>query len=99
MKPSVDAPREQQPDARGWFGEYGGRFVPETLVTPLLQLQEAYDAARQDAAFQERLRRKGIVTTTRRTRGDDIDAACGQLAGKVRDRVRSRLSGKGRKPE
>jgi 23S rRNA (adenine2503-C2)-methyltransferase len=30
----------------------------------------------------------GIVTTTRKTRGDDIDAACGQLAGKVRDKSR-----------
>lgn len=48
------------------------------------------------AAFQNRLRRHGIVTTTRKTRGDDIDAACGQLAGKVRDRVRSRLGDKGR---
>jgi 23S rRNA (adenine2503-C2)-methyltransferase len=30
----------------------------------------------------------GKVTTIRRTRGDDIDAACGQLAGEVRDRTR-----------
>lgn len=44
--------------------------------------------------FQERLRARNIVTTTRRTRGDDIDAACGQLAGKVSDRVRKRLSDK-----
>ena len=49
------------------------------------------------AAFQERLRRRGLVTTVRRTRGDDIDAACGQLAGKVRDRVTSRLGGKQRR--
>jgi 23S rRNA (adenine2503-C2)-methyltransferase len=46
--------------------------------------------------FQERLREQGLVSTTRRTRGDDIDAACGQLAGKVRDRIRSRLGEKGR---
>ena len=45
-------------------------------------------------AFQNRLRNAGIVTTTRKTRGDDIDAACGQLAGKVRNRVSARLSGK-----
>jgi len=45
--------------------------------------------------FQARLRKHGLVTTTRRTRGEDIDAACGQLAGKVRDRVRVRLSEKG----
>ena len=49
-------------------------------------------------AFQARLRERGLVATTRRTRGDDIDAACGQLAGKVKDRVRVRLSEKGRNP-
>ncbi len=47
--------------------------------------------------FQKRLRDHGLVATTRRTRGDDIDAACGQLAGRVNDRVRVRLSDKGRK--
>ena len=44
--------------------------------------------------FQEILRRDGIVATTRKTRGEDIDAACGQLAGKVRDRIRVRLGEK-----
>jgi len=44
--------------------------------------------------FQDRLRKHEIVTTTRKTRGDDIDAACGQLAGKVRDRVRVKMSKK-----
>ena len=38
-------------------------------------------------AFQRRLMDAGIVTTIRRTRGDDIDAACGQLAGRVKNRV------------
>jgi 23S rRNA (adenine2503-C2)-methyltransferase len=38
--------------------------------------------------FAEILAAAGIVTTTRKTRGDDIDAACGQLAGQVRDRTR-----------
>ena len=37
---------------------------------------------------------KGIIVTTRKTRGDDIDAACGQLAGKVNNRVLSRLGKK-----
>ncbi|MEW8029758.1 MAG: 23S rRNA (adenine(2503)-C(2))-methyltransferase RlmN [Candidatus Thiodiazotropha sp.] len=37
-------------------------------------------------AFRMRLKRSGIIATTRKTRGDDIDAACGQLVGKVRDR-------------
>jgi len=46
------------------------------------------------AEFQDRLRQKGLVVTTRKTRGEDIDAACGQLAGKVSDRVRVRLGEK-----
>ena len=40
------------------------------------------------AAFAARLQEGGIVTTVRRTRGDDIAAACGQLAGEVQDRTR-----------
>lgn len=39
-------------------------------------------------AFAQRLQDAGIVTTIRKTRGDDIDAACGQLAGEVQDRTR-----------
>lgn len=39
-------------------------------------------------AFCRRLNEAGYVTTIRKTRGDDIDAACGQLAGEVRDRTR-----------
>ena len=40
-------------------------------------------------AFAEILMQGGIVTTIRKTRGDDIDAACGQLAGDVKDRTRA----------
>jgi 23S rRNA (adenine2503-C2)-methyltransferase len=38
--------------------------------------------------FSQQLMDAGIVTTVRKTRGDDIDAACGQLAGEVKDRTR-----------
>lgn len=38
--------------------------------------------------FADRLQSAGVVTTVRKTRGDDIDAACGQLAGEVKDRTR-----------
>ncbi len=38
--------------------------------------------------FNKTLNAAGIVTTTRKTRGDDIDAACGQLAGRIHDRTR-----------
>jgi len=40
--------------------------------------------------FRDILHHAGIVTITRRTRGDDIDAACGQLAGDFQDRTRRR---------
>jgi len=43
-------------------------------------------------AFQNILLAAGLVTTIRKTRGDDIDAACGQLAGQVQDRTTRRLS-------
>ena len=41
----------RDPDSRGYFGEYGGRFVPETLVEPVEQLERAYRDARRDARF------------------------------------------------
>ena len=44
-----------QPDALGHWGPYGGRFVPETLVAPLDELTQAFEAARIDVAFQEEL--------------------------------------------
>jgi 23S rRNA (adenine2503-C2)-methyltransferase len=47
-------------------------------------------------AFAQRLSDAGIVTTTRKTRGDDIDAACGQLAGEVLDRTRVGERNRGR---
>ena len=41
----------RDPDDRGYFGEFGGRYVPETLVEPVEELERAYFAARDDAAF------------------------------------------------
>ncbi|MBD3181886.1 tryptophan synthase subunit beta [Candidatus Poribacteria bacterium] len=43
------------PDERGHFGIYGGRFVPETLMTALLELEEAYIKAKADSKFHEEL--------------------------------------------
>jgi tryptophan synthase beta chain len=43
------------PDARGHFGLYGGRYVPETLMYPLQQLEEEYFRAQQDPEFQKEL--------------------------------------------
>src|SRR5215510_14080253 len=55
----VDRPvfGRRDPDARGYFGAYGGRFVPETLVAPIEELTAGYYAARQDEAFCEELDR------------------------------------------
>jgi tryptophan synthase beta chain len=46
-----------QPDERGHWGRYGGRFVPETLMAPLEELTAAYAAAREDASFREEYER------------------------------------------
>jgi tryptophan synthase beta chain len=43
------------PDAQGHFGVYGGRFVSETLMAPLAELEKAYEAALLDPAFQAEL--------------------------------------------
>ncbi len=42
----------KMPDARGHFGPYGGRFVPETLVHPLQELEDEYRRAQKDPAFK-----------------------------------------------
>src|SRR5439155_15102916 len=44
-----------RPDAQGHFGPYGGRFVPETLMEPLRELEAAWLEARRDPAFREDL--------------------------------------------
>ena len=46
-----------QPDAKGHFGPYGGVFVPETLMTALEELTQAYEAARKDPEFRRELNR------------------------------------------
>ena len=57
--PTLSAPARsvQLPDARGRFGPYGGRFVPETLMFALEELTQAYSEASQDPAFQAEYRK------------------------------------------
>jgi tryptophan synthase beta chain len=43
------------PDARGYYGRFGGKFVPETLIYALTELEEAYKEARADQCFLDRL--------------------------------------------
>ncbi len=47
----------QGPDARGRFGPFGGRFVAETLMPLILEVEHAYEASKTDAAFQAEWRR------------------------------------------
>jgi tryptophan synthase beta chain len=54
MEPSF---ARRDPDARGYYGAYGGRFVPETLVAPVEDLARAYFAAREDRDFRAALMR------------------------------------------
>src|SRR5690349_11470077 len=52
---TIPAFAQRDPDARGYYGPYGGRFVPETLVAPVQELERAYLEARQDIGFQREL--------------------------------------------
>lgn len=45
----------QQPDEKGFYGQYGGQFVPETLMEALKELSSAYEASKKDEAFQAEL--------------------------------------------
>ena len=57
--------RSTVPDAQGHFGPYGGRFVPETLMHPLQELQDEYFRSQKDPEFQ----REFALTFS--TRGSD----------------------------
>ncbi|GHV06871.1 tryptophan synthase beta chain [Campylobacterota bacterium] len=47
----IPKPSQNDPDSRGHFGIFGGRFVPETLFPLLLELEKEYNAVRSDATF------------------------------------------------
>ncbi|MEM6283873.1 MAG: tryptophan synthase subunit beta [Chloroflexota bacterium] len=55
------------PDERGYFGDFGGRFVPETLVPALEELEVAYEEAMNDPEFHKELRRLQNTYTGRPT--------------------------------
>jgi tryptophan synthase beta chain len=55
MTKTPDNPLENMPDSEGHFGLYGGKFVPETLMSPLQELEDAYQNALQDEQFEEEL--------------------------------------------
>lgn len=45
-----------QPNTKGHFGRFGGRFIPETLMQAVIELEQAYDEAIVDEGFQKELR-------------------------------------------
>lgn len=51
----TNPPIKQQPDIHGHFGIYGGRYVAETLMPLILEVEKAYDAAKADLSFQKEL--------------------------------------------
>jgi tryptophan synthase beta chain len=53
--PLAEEALESLPDSMGHFGPYGGRYVPEVLMSPLEELEQAYLKAKQDPAFQSEL--------------------------------------------
>ena len=62
----VDQPKKsikevQRPDTTGRFGAYGGKYVPETLIPALLDLEREYAALATDQAFQVRTQTSDIV--------------------------------------
>jgi tryptophan synthase beta chain len=70
----------RDPDRRGYFGEFGGRFVPETLVEPVEELERAYFAARDDPAFKAelaRLLKDYVGRPTPISEARRLTAACG----------------------
>ncbi|MEJ2287797.1 MAG: tryptophan synthase subunit beta [Deinococcales bacterium] len=68
------------PDARGRFGAYGGRYVPETLIPALDELERAYAGARADPAFQQQLAgylQAYVGRPSRLYRAENLTAALG----------------------
>ncbi|HEU4601317.1 MAG TPA: 23S rRNA (adenine(2503)-C(2))-methyltransferase RlmN [Steroidobacteraceae bacterium] len=73
-----------------------GRPAKLNLIpfNPFPQTKYRRSSAAAIERFRDILNANGVIATTRRTRGDDIDAACGQLVGRVNDRTTVRLGSK-----
>jgi 23S rRNA (adenine2503-C2)-methyltransferase len=86
----LDGVNDREADARALLALIGDVSCKVNLI-PFNPFPDAgFRRSPPDAIrrFAERLQAAGVITTTRKTRGDNIDAACGQLAGQVVDRTR-----------
>jgi len=91
----LDGINDRPEHARALAKLLGGMAAKVNLIpfNPFPQTQYRRSTPETIQAFAKILRDKHILTTTRKTRGDDIDAACGQLVGKVQSRQKNRLGG------
>ena len=83
MLPILSGPPLAPPDARGRFGPYGGRFVPETLIPALDELEQAWSSARADERYRAELASLLATYAGRPTplfRADRLAAALGLKA-------------------
>jgi 23S rRNA (adenine2503-C2)-methyltransferase len=89
----LDGVNDSVPQARALARLLAGRPAKVNLIPfnpyPGARFRRASDAA--ISIFRDELIRAGVIATVRRTRGEDIDAACGQLVGRVIDRTVVRL--------
>jgi 23S rRNA (adenine2503-C2)-methyltransferase len=94
----LDGVNDSPSQARAVARLLAGRPAKVNLIPfnpfPGNQFRRSGDAA--IAAFRDELVRAGVIATIRRTRGEDIDAACGQLVGRVQDRTTVRLGARAR---
>jgi 23S rRNA (adenine2503-C2)-methyltransferase len=92
----LDGVNDQPEHARELVGLLRGREAKVNLIpfNPFPGTKYRRSPAPVISAFREYLNTHGVTCTTRRTRGDDIDAACGQLVGRVADRTTVRLGTK-----
>ncbi|HSN72286.1 MAG TPA: 23S rRNA (adenine(2503)-C(2))-methyltransferase RlmN [Steroidobacteraceae bacterium] len=92
----LDGVNDQPRHARALAGLLAGRPAKVNLI-PFNRFPGTVYRRSPDAVierFRDMLNGRGVIATTRRTRGDDIDAACGQLVGRVHDRTLVRLGSK-----
>jgi len=89
----LDGVNDRESDARALLGLIGEVSCKVNLIpfNPFPNSGFRRSPSDRIRRFAEQLQSAGVITTTRKTRGDNIDAACGQLAGKVEDRTRRSL--------
>ena len=89
----LDGVNDSPTEARALARLLGQRQAKVNLIpfNPFPGTEYKRSPSERIVAFRDILNKHGVIATVRRTRGDDIDAACGQLVGRVKSRQRQRL--------